>query len=972
MKRGKHIKNSIFPNNFNVCLKWPLTNVLFVKKFFLCLLLPFSFSKTSNSQTISFNFRTISETFCAPATIQFTPTFSSTPLSFYWELGVENEESEQLNPIFTYSAPGNYRVTLVALFENQLLETTRIVNIHGPANFTIDPDKLVMCKPESVNFKVTSTLPLFSLEWDFGDGTNTSTGSGNEIEHTYSNFGGFGVTLTAIDARGCVGSASVGINIRRPTATLSDSPRIGCLPAQVNFSAIVNVLPTDPVIEYRWNFGDGSPQVTNGNNTLQYTFTTPNTYFPKLSILTKNGCSNTFDFPSLSFGDKPSRAIIKTALDTICASELPIFQVENVNNATDFKWEISTGDVRETKEPTLIYKFTDLDEFQVKVTPSFNGCEGEADSLRIVVKGVIADYRFNNSCTNRAFFDFRSVAKGNISRHFWDFGDGGPTASTARPAREYPPLGSFPLLYRVTDNITGCEDSIKGMIYTAISKLVGTDTFICRNSQASLRIIDNYQNPRVVMNWTVLGRNFNNSPNNSLEITATNAGIFSNRVIINNGTGYCRDTLVQPDLVRVAGPVSQFATPVNSCLNESMRFTNLSRSLDSLDRVIGWSWNFGNDQFSDKQFPEPIDYFAVGNYRVSLTVTDNKGCMDSSSSIIRIRRLPILRVFPLNQKICEGQEVQLTALHKTNLRWSPANLVSCDTCAIVTVKPTVPTTYTVTTSDIFGCSRSQDVNLDIWYDFDFDSNVIRDTTICAGSSVSFNLKVDDKIITWTPTLGLTSTTIPNPIATPLNTTTYKATVADSGNCFIKTTEAKIEVNPLPQVDIGPNLVLAYDQPFTLSPIYGSNISSYQWLPANLLSCSNCPFPSGRAQVSTDFSLIATTDKGCSQSFMLNLTIDCSEKNLLMPSGFTPNGDGLNDVFYPLVRGVRIINRFMIYNRFGQLVYERRNFPPNDKSYGWDGKISGKPQPVGSYVYYVEAECDLGQNLSAKGTVSILR
>jgi gliding motility-associated-like protein len=288
------------------------------------------------------------------------------------------------------------------------------------------------------------------------------------------------------------------------------------------------------------------------------------------------------------------------------------------------------------------------------------------------------------------------------------------------------------------------------------------------------------------------------------------------------------------------------------------------------------------------------------------------------------------------------------------------------------VQPDTPTVYTVVASDNFGCTRTQQVNIDIWYPFDLEPNVLRDTSVCIGTSVPFDLRATGKLITWTPATGLSNATIPNPVATPLSSTTYVATVSDSGQCFVRTASATIRVNPLPQVDLGPDLVLPFDAPFTLSPIYGPDITAYRWLPANRLNCSTCPTPSGKAEVSTTFTLIATTSQGCSQSFRINLTIDCSKDNLLMPSGFTPNSDGLNDVFYPLTRGMRIINRFLIYNRYGQLVYERKNFPPNDKNYGWDGKFGGNPQPVGSYVYIVEAECDLGQTLSAKGSISILR
>nr|MCU0387385.1 gliding motility-associated C-terminal domain-containing protein [Chitinophagaceae bacterium] len=280
--------------------------------------------------------------------------------------------------------------------------------------------------------------------------------------------------------------------------------------------------------------------------------------------------------------------------------------------------------------------------------------------------------------------------------------------------------------------------------------------------------------------------------------------------------------------------------------------------------------------------------------------------------------------------------------------------------------------FVATVVDTFGCSRTQKVNIDVWKDFSMPSHNVKDTGICIGQKVQFNINATDKLISWNPTDFMSSPNSPNPVITPASTTTYTATITDQGNCFPKQIQATIEVNPYPSVDVGPDLILPYNTPFTFTPAYSSDIVSYNWQPSNQLSCSNCPNPSGVANISTQFVLTTTTDKGCVSRNVLRLTLDCSQKNLLMPNAFSPNGDGLNDVYYPLTRGMRAIKKFVVYNRYGQLLHERSNFPPNNKNYGWDGTFNGKRQPVGGYVYFVEGECDLGNTLSDKGTFVITR
>lgn len=62
----------------------------------------------------------------------------------------------------------------------------------------------------------------------------------------------------------------------------------------------------------------------------------------------------------------------------------------------------------------------------------------------------------------------------------------------------------------------------------------------------------------------------------------------------------------------------------------------------------------------------------------------------------------------------------------------------------------------------------------------------------------------------------------------------------------------------------------------------------------------------------------------------------------------------------------------IYNRWGEIVFEKKNFYPNDMSAAWNGKLKGVDVPVGAYVYFAEMECSMGENFQRKGTVTLVR
>ncbi len=89
--------------------------------------------------------------------------------------------------------------------------------------------------------------------------------------------------------------------------------------------------------------------------------------------------------------------------------------------------------------------------------------------------------------------------------------------------------------------------------------------------------------------------------------------------------------------------------------------------------------------------------------------------------------------------------------------------------------------------------------------------------------------------------------------------------------------------------------------------------------------------------------------------------------VFVPTGFTPNGDGKNDVIRPIAVGLTKLEYFQIFNRWGQLV-----FSTTTSGRGWDGKIGGKEQGTGVYVWVVKGVDFTGKSVFAKGTVTLIR
>jgi gliding motility-associated-like protein len=91
----------------------------------------------------------------------------------------------------------------------------------------------------------------------------------------------------------------------------------------------------------------------------------------------------------------------------------------------------------------------------------------------------------------------------------------------------------------------------------------------------------------------------------------------------------------------------------------------------------------------------------------------------------------------------------------------------------------------------------------------------------------------------------------------------------------------------------------------------------------------------------------------------------------VPSAFTPDGDGKNDVFRPIAIGIKQITYFKVFNRWGVLVYSSAK-NAYEQSIGWDGTYKGKPQDSAVYVWIVEGVDYLDKKITQKGTVTLIR
>lgn len=180
----------------------------------------------------------------------------------------------------------------------------------------------------------------------------------------------------------------------------------------------------------------------------------------------------------------------------------------------------------------------------------------------------------------------------------------------------------------------------------------------------------------------------------------------------------------------------------------------------------------------------------------------------------------------------------------------------------------------------------------------------------------------------------------------------------------------VTMRPPARIDAGPDIRIAAGQPLTLQAGDPDHLgfTLYRWTPAAGLNNSTIPNPVVQLNQpgTMTYQLSGITAAGCEARDAVTITV-YAKADLYVPTAFTPNGDGRNDQAVVIAAGIRELQFFRIYNRWGELVFQTR-----DPGKGWDGLYKGKPQDSHVFVWEARAIDYSGQLIVRKGTITLIR
>lgn len=375
-----------------------------------------------------------------------------------------------------------------------------------------------------------------------------------------------------------------------------------------------------------------------------------------------------------------------------------------------------------------------------------------------------------------------------------------------------------------------------------------------------------------------------------------------------------------------------------------------------------FSWTPTTNMTNANTGTPTVNPSATTLYHVQL---NEQGCINNDSVNVRVVNFVTLNEMA-DTTICRTDTVQLhIESDGLQFQWTPAASVNDPTLQNPDAIAGTTTLYTVV-AQIGSCSATRDIMVNtVPYPAAYAGP---DTTICYNTPAHLHGAHDGSIFYWTPTASLVGAGTLNPVAYPARTTSYILTTADNQGCP-KPTRDTVIVTVLPRINAyaGNDTIVVVGQPVQLTAEGGTG---YIWTPSLGLNNPTIANPIGTYGSEVDsvrYIVEVFNDAGCSDTAGVKVVVFKTNPYVFVPTAFTPNGDGLNDVLIPVAVGVKQINYFRIFNRWGQLI-----FATTANGHGWDGRLGGVPQTSNVFVWMVEAEDYTGRKIVLKGTTTLIR
>lgn len=788
--------------------------------------------------------------------------------------------------------------------------------------------------------------------FDFGN-PNSATSTEENPTYTYPEDGFYDVALIVEDSNMlCIDTLikRVGVFTSLLNADFSYSST-SCTDSIVLDVVDLSTDPEYPIVGWEWllTYPGGVLVDTVQNPTFTFNADDPSTIFLVLIVTDTNGCTAS---EAKSFQVREIDLQLNPEADSICNGE-SVNLLLNGDCDLTYTWSPTLGLNLEDPCNPIAFPGVTVDPYYVTVT---DGVCTLTDSITVNVQQLpTLCFTFETDC-NDLQVDFTNCSTNGINYH-WDFGDTSTDADTSilvSPSYTY----NQPGIYIVTlSSRDGCDviltDTVSANI---VDDELDDQTINCFQSSIGLNpdANDDY-------NYIWSPEEFLDDPNagNPLATVEDDTWFF---VTIT-------DPLIPEcpffDSILVIIPDDFDIVAVGDITNCTFEEVVLTATLTGNTNVeVVWKDIEGNVLGSGLE----LTVNPVNTTSYVIMATDTLGCMKSDTVTVLKPDPTFSVVTNADSSYCFIQTITLNVISVTGVtfEWFNANDELIGTGGSIQVTPGSMSCYYVIGTDPLGCQASDTVCLT---PVNFDVSISGDESVCLGDPAT--IMVTDNAgqnlsYSWSPGGAITSSITVN----PTELTTYTVTVTNDDLGCMDTLSHTVDVysfNPAIAITADPDsLFLGQTSQLEVNqdPGYG-----YEWTASSGEILPPIYNPTVTPLVSTTYCVTVTDEHGCSGTACISVGIEnifCDERDIFVPNAFTPNSDGVNDIFRVRTNYELTDVEMNVYNRWGERV-----FSSQDINNGWDGTFNGQELSPDVFGFYLDVTCPNGEKYFKKGNVTLL-
>lgn len=830
---------------------------------------------------------------------------------------------------------------------------TVTVNPLPEASFTHAP---VACVGVGFAFTNTST-GASTAQWDFGDGGTSASPS---PLHVFAGPGTYTVTLTAGTGAGCEDTFTSTVEVWDvPVVDLTLSVDSGCGPLVVAFTNA----SSGEGLAYDWNFGGLATSTEQDPPPFSFPPDPQESIGYTVSLTVTNACGSATATAPITVIPVPT-AVFGPNVNEHCAFADVPFGNASFGEPETFTWDFGDGATSTDAGPIVTHAYAggpESVEYTITLVAA-NACGSDtAQQVITVVPNEVTAF-FNTDPVNGCgplTVNLTQFSSGDTA-WVWDFGDGN-TSLTYEPTHTFTEPGTYLIelfSYGCGFDSYATEVTVfpgPEVAFTSVPAAVCVDEpFTFTNLTPGVSGVS----------WDFGDGNGSTLSNPSHAYAAS--GVYQVTLTATSALNGCTASITQPVTVQVT-PVAAFAPePASGCIDLQVVFQNTSEGADF------YTWDFGNGNTSASVAPSHT-YTVPGTYEVTLVAENLNGCSDSIALPVVAHPLPQAGFVLSSQQSCTAPvmvSTTNTSMGAVGYAWDLGNGGTSELNEPVIVFD-APGSYTVqlTATNQFGCEDVATV-VYVVHPTPEAAFTVEPQPACAGYPVVFtNGSVNATDYVWSFGDGASSEADgPQHIYADPGLYDVVLVAIGAGGCSDSlVVSGAVLVHPTPVADFTTDTLGSVRNALRFNNEsqgatsfiwdFGDGETSNEVHPTHL-------FPGDGGVYTT--CLAVQNAFGCPDTICRAVWVN-GDPGVYVPNTFTPNGDGLNDVFLPVLNGFIGWNyRLLIYDRWGELIHETR-----DPNAGWDGRARGRDSQIDAYVWKLIVERD-GDARDFIGHVNLVR